>query len=59
VIVEPSKDDTYTVITVKASVSKTFYSWVFQFGNNMEIISPKLVRTEYSKMCQEIVKLYI
>jgi predicted DNA-binding transcriptional regulator YafY len=59
VIVEPSKDDTYTVITVEASVSKTFYSWVFQFGNNMEIISPKLVRTEYSKMCQEIVKLYM
>ncbi len=57
VIVERGDDDS-AVITVKASVSKTFYSWVFQFGGEIEIISPKALRLEYKKMCRGIVKQY-
>lgn len=56
--IEKNEDDDTTNIRIKVSISKTFYSWLFQFGSEIEIVSPKAVRTEYRKMCQSIVKQY-
>ncbi|WP_028509281.1 WYL domain-containing protein [Ruminococcus sp. NK3A76] len=58
IYVQSDESDNYIVITVKASVSKTFYSWVFQFDDDIEILSPKTVRLEYKKICQGILKQY-
>ena len=39
-------------------LSKTFYSWVFQFGNDIEIVSPVTVREEFKRLCQGVLKQY-
>ena len=58
VIIEQFDDENTYYITVKVSVSKTFFSWVFQFGEEIEIVSPKSARAEFKKMCQNMLKLY-
>ena len=44
--------DSYRV-TVHVSVSPTFYSWVFQFGGAIRIVSPEKVRRGYVDMLEE------
>lgn len=44
--------------TIRASVqpSAPFYGWLFQFGEDVEIISPKEVREEYEKRVEQLYK---
>lgn len=42
-------DDTCFQATVSVSVSPTFYSWIFTYGGNIEIVSPAPVAEEYAK----------
>ncbi len=42
--------------TVKVSVSSTFYGWLFQFGDKMELLAPKNVKDEYMKMISIVEK---
>ena len=39
--------------TVKVSVSRTFYAWVFQFAGGINIAGPKSVREGYRKMLKK------
>lgn len=58
IAIAPTETDDYSLITVNVSVSKTFYSWVFQFGKDIEIISPVTVRDGFKQLCQGVVKQY-
>ena len=42
----------HTIVTV--AVSRTFFSWVFVYGNEMEIVGPKDLREEYLRMARTI-----
>ena len=42
----------------KVMISPTFYSWVFGFGNKMEILSPDEVVSEAERLAREIVAVY-
>ena len=48
----------YFEISVKVELSPVFYSWLFKYQNEIEIISPSSVREEYVKMCREIIERY-
>lgn len=48
-----SADDRY-VATVKVQLSPTFWGWLFQFGNQMKVISPDTVIEEYKKRAAEL-----
>lgn len=48
----------YFVISVKVELSPVFYSWLFKYQNEIEIISPSSVKEEYVKMCREIIERY-
>lgn len=39
------------VAGVKAQISPTFWGWLFQFGNQMKILSPEGVNKEYKSGC--------
>lgn len=43
--------------TIDVSVSSTFYSWLFQFGDRVSIVSPPEVRGEYINMAQKIINI--
>ena len=47
-------DDKFKV-TVEVSLSPPFYAWVFQFGGDMRIISPKKAVTDITNMAEIIV----
>lgn len=42
------------IVRVKIGISQSFYRWVMKYGSNIEIVSPKSVR---SKFCEEIKKV--
>ena len=48
--VRPCGDGKYQ-ISAMAETSGTFYGWVFQFGNLLEIVSPRDVREEFKLRC--------
>lgn len=41
---------------VKVSVSRTFFSWLFQFGNAVRIVGPGQTREEYRRMLEEALR---
>lgn len=41
---------------VKVSVSRTFFSWLFQFGNAVRIVGPEQVREQYRRMLEEALR---
>lgn len=41
-------DCMHFVAAVEVAVSPTFYSWIFTYGDQIEILSPETVRYEYS-----------
>lgn len=47
-------DDTFTV-TVEVSLSPTFYAWVFQFGGEIMILSPKSAVSAIKRMANSII----
>ncbi|MDO5459941.1 MAG: WYL domain-containing protein, partial [Eubacteriales bacterium] len=40
--------------SVKVQISPTFWGWLFQFGNQMKILSPQPVANEYRKQIASI-----
>ena len=46
------------VVTLEVAVSPLFYSWVFGFGTDAEIISPDDVRETAANRAQQIVDMY-
>ncbi len=53
----PGKDGYFT-LRVTACISPLFYSWVFGFGKNAEIIEPLYIRDEMKKMAEEVIGQY-
>ena len=47
--------DDYFNTTVEVSLSPPFYAWVFQFGGDMKILSPKYAVNEIKKMANAII----
>ena len=43
------------IATVKVMISPTFWGWLFQFGNQMKIISPSSAVSMYAEKAQSIV----
>lgn len=41
---------------VKVSVSRTFFSWIFQFGSAVRIVGPEQTREEYRRMLEEALR---
>ena len=50
-----ASDDSFTV-KVEVSLSSTFYAWVFQFGGDIRILSPKKAISEITRMSKNIVE---
>lgn len=45
-------------VNVKAAISPVFYSWLFTFGTEVRVISPKKVVEEYRERAKFVAKLY-
>ena len=43
--------------TVKVQISPTFWGWIFQFGNQMKITSPRELIEEYKDKASQIAKV--
>lgn len=52
------KDDTSFTVNVDVVPSKMFYGWVFSFGEDVKIVSPKSVRKVMREMLKPVNKLY-
>lgn len=52
------KDDEWFTVNVDVVPSKMFYGWVFSFGEDIRIISPKGVRKEMRERLKPVAKLY-
>lgn len=50
-------DENSFTIRVNVRTSAPFYAWVFQFGKDMEIISPASVRNEYRRRIAEMYEI--
>lgn len=46
------------IASVKVQISPSFFGWVLQFGNMIEIISPPQVRKDYFEKLHEAIELY-
>ncbi len=49
-------DDEYFEITETVAISGTFFGWLFQYVEEMMIVSPPNVRNEYMRMAQTILQ---
>lgn len=50
------KSDEYFTVIVEVDLSPTFYSWVFQFGGDMRILTPKKAVNDIMNMANSIIK---
>lgn len=50
--------DGYCLAEIKAQISPVFYSWIFTFSDDMEIVSPAGVRDEFSKLLGKCLSVY-
>lgn len=48
----------YFTCTLDLSVSPTFMGWMFQFGNDAEILEPKSLRKEMAQLCKSVIAQY-
>ena len=49
-------DEKHFLATMEVSVSPNFFSWIFRFAGKIRIISPSVVRDEYMKKEQKVLK---
>ena len=54
-VVLPAEEGYFTM-KVKVSVSRTFFSWLFQFGSDVWIIGPEQVRERYRRMLEDAIQ---
>ena len=57
VILAPDGKDHFTV-NVIVQVSPTFFAWLVNFGNRIEITNPPKVRKEMGNFIERIAKVY-
>jgi len=55
VYTEPKDEDKFIAI-IEVALSPNFYAWVFRFGGDMRIVSPKKAVNEIVRMAKELVK---
>jgi len=48
--------DTTVAASVKVQISPTFFGWLFQFGNQMKVLSPSSVADDYKKQAEAILE---
>lgn len=48
----------YFTVSVKVAVSPTFWSWLLNFGNRVQIVAPAAVADEYAAWLQKTLELY-
>ncbi len=53
-IIVDTMDEEHFKAEVQVQTSKTFYSWVFTFAGEIEIIEPQRVRDEYLSMARKV-----
>ena len=46
----------HIIAHVQAAISPVFYSWLFQFGENVQIVKPARIAEEYKKMVREVLE---
>ena len=51
-----TKDDEHFVVTAEVALSPNFYAWVFRFGGNMKILTPKKAVNELMDMADSLLK---
>ena len=56
IVLVDSEDHFVTDVRVKNTL--TFYSWVFKFGDAIEILAPEEIRKEYRDTCMSVVARY-
>ena len=49
------KHEDYFLCNVNASLSPTFYSWIFTFDGKITILSPDSVRKQFRQMCERLI----
>jgi hypothetical protein len=55
VYTKPKDEDKFIAI-IEVALSPNFYAWVFRFGGDMRIVSPKKAVNEIVRMAKELVK---
>lgn len=48
----------FSAVRFKAEVSRTFFSWMFQFGTGVKVLSPERVRKGMKEMLVGVLKIY-
>ena len=51
-------DDGYFELTAPVELSPTFYGWLFQFGNEAQLLSPASARAEFADWCRNVTAQY-
>ena len=55
----PTKEDKdYFTVDVSVEISPTFFAWLTNFGNKIEISKPQKVREQFASYIQNIIDLY-
>lgn len=49
-------DDEYFRMKVHVTVSHGFFSWLFQFAGDVEVLEPKMVRNKYLDMARKVLE---
>lgn len=46
------------VVTAPVEIGPTFFGWLFQFGEQAELLSPPQVRSEFADYCRKVLEKY-
>ncbi len=52
------EDEEHFKVNINVKVSPVFLAWIFEFGDLMEVISPKSVKSELRQMAENMLKKY-
>ncbi len=48
----------FFILNAPVDVGPTFFGWLFQFGNDAEIVAPPEIRCSFSDYCRDVLKRY-
>lgn len=57
IIIEKADENSF-IVRIPVAVSSTFFSWIFQFGDNVKILSPEGVVKKYTENLNKLTSLY-
>ena len=52
------KNEDYFICNVNALISPPFYSWLFTFANEIEILTPQKVKDQFMERCSLVLETY-